>query len=177
MKITYLPYLPKKIQEPEWNEQLFGFLASAFILQPSFFQPFISKCFCALKHHIAAGRDSEDTALRALGMPTHTQQLHTSHFNKTIGKAFRSLDFTQKQISAFMSLALGQGSEELAFPIGTVLGMCGLRHAAFMTDMDPELHDKIFAVEPDDILQTSDEVSEDIFLQGVCNLWEALLPA
>ena len=65
---------------------------------------------------------------------------------------------------------------DMQYNVGMAIGMCGIRHAAFMTNMSLDLHVHISHVSPKKLYREG--VWEEVpkrFLQGLCNLWEVLL--
>ena len=94
--------------------------------------------------------------------------------------AFRVYDFDEEQIKSFLSFAethpILESSEDRLDPtLGLCLGMCGIRHAAFMCDIHPTLLGFMFEQMSPGAIEREQERLD--FHRGFLNVIEVLTKA
>ena len=88
-------------------------------------------------------------------------------------------DLTKEQISSYLSpfsdlLARSKGYHKMKDVICVAVGMCGIRHAAFMADIPLNLLCERIHL-PLDQYSLEHWYNLSRFITGACNLWEMLL--
>jgi len=119
-------------------------------------------------------------AVWALGKNQPYLLIHSSVLSYFVkGRAFQVFDLTKEQLTSFLSaasdlLVRSKSHQNMNNVIRVAVGLCGIRHAAFMTDISLNLLRECLHM-PRNSRTMEHIYYHSQFLTGTCNLWESLL--